>query len=454
MYCVNCGKEIDGQAKNCPYCGAEQKTGAVRAKAGGTGSSPFKDKKLLGIAGGAVAVVALVLIFMLSGKPTINLDDYVTVEFEGYNTVGHARVTVDEDRFYEENLEDLEISDGTWEKMEDMAYESSGSDSELAAFLVGRTMQAIQFLSDREVAGMFFDEVWQARSLTPSSDLSNGDTVVFAWALSDGDKELLEELFGVKIKFGEPKEFTVEGLEEPEKIDPFEGVEVTFSGIAPNGEATLDASNGPESCQSLYELDPQEGLSNGDTVTLYLDRDDVNEYLTENYGVVVSETSKTYTVEGLASYAASLDEIPEETAESMRKQSEDVIRAEIAGNSDMTLDELSYLGDIMLTPKVPGTMNKNNVLYNVYHTRVTITRGENTTNAESYVWVGYYDLTMLADGTCSVDLSDYDLTGSYIRVPLGVLTYRIPGFENYETLFSNTVTTNIADWNYETDIAQ
>ena len=454
MYCVNCGKEIDGQAKNCPYCGAEQNAEPAPAKASGSGAPFLKDKKMLGIVGGAAAVVVLVLIFMLSGKPTINLDDYVTGEFEGYNTVGHARVTVDEDRFYEENLENLEISDDTWEKMEDMAYESSESDSELAAFLIGRTMQAIQFLSDREVAGIFFDEVWQARSLTPSSDLSNGDTVVFAWELSDGDKELLEELFGVKIKFGEPKEYTVEGLDEPEEIDPFEGVEVTFSGIAPNGEATLDASNGPESCQSLYELDPQEGLSNGDTVTLYLDRDDVNEYLTENYGVVVSETSKTYTVEGLASYAASLDEIPEETAESMRKQSEDVIRAEIAGNSDMTLDELSYLGDIMLTPKVPGTMNKNNVLYNVYHTRVTITRGENTTNAESYVWVGYYDLTMLADGTCSVDLSDYDLTGSYIRVPLGVLTYRIPGFENYETLFSNTVTTNIADWNYETNIAQ
>ena len=454
MYCVNCGKEIDGQAKNCPYCGAEQNAEPAPAKASGSGAPFLKDKKMLGIVGGAAAVVVLVLIFMLSGKPTINLDDYVTVEFEGYNTVGHARVTVDEDRFYEENLENLEISDDTWEKMEDMAYESSESDSELAAFLIGRTMQAIQFLSDREVAGIFFDEVWQTRSLTPSSDLSNGDTVVFAWELSDGDKELLEELFGVKIKFGEPKEYTVEGLDEPEEIDPFEGVEVTFSGIAPNGEATLDASNGPESCQSLYELDPQEGLSNGDTVTLYLDRDNVNEYLTENYGVVVSETSKTYTVEGLASYAASLDEIPEETAESMRKQSEDVIRARIAEQSDMTLNELSYLGDIMLTPKVPGTMNKNNVLYNVYRTSVTITRGENTTNAESYAWVGYYDLTMLADGTCSVDLSDYDLTGSYIRVPLGVLTYRLPGFENYDSLFSNTVTTNIADWNYETDIAQ
>ena len=200
MYCVNCGKEIDGQAKACPYCGAQQNAEHAPAKASGSGAPFLKDKKMLGIVGGVAAVVVLVLIFMLSGKPTINLDDYVTVEFEGYNTVGHARVTVDEDRFYEENLEDLEISDGTWEKMEDMAYESSGSDSELAAFLVGRTMQAIQFLSDREVAGMFFDEVWQARSLTPSSDLSNGDTVVFAWALSDGDKELLEELFGVKIK--------------------------------------------------------------------------------------------------------------------------------------------------------------------------------------------------------------------------------------------------------------
>ena len=454
MYCVNCGKEIDGQAKVCPYCGAQQNAEHAPAKASGSGAPFLKDKKMLGIVGGAAAVVVLVLIFMLSGKPTINLDDYVTVEFEGYNTVGHARVTVDEDRFYEENLENLEISDDTWEKMEDMAYESSESDSELAAFLIGRTMQAIQFLSDREVAGIFFDEVWQTRSLTPSSDLSNGDTVVFAWELSDGDKELLEELFGVKIKFGDPKEYTVEGLEEPEEIDPFEGVDVTFSGIAPNGEAILDASNGPESCQSLYELDPQEGLSNGDTVTLYLDRDDVNEYLTENYGVVVSETSKTYMVEGLASYAASLDEIPEETAESMRKQSEDVIRAEIARRQGVTLNELTHVGDIMLSPKVPGTMNRNNALYNVYHINATVANTVGTVDVETYIWVCYYDLTMLADGTCSVDVSDYQKTNSYITVSIGVNTYFVPGFENYETLFSNTVTTNIADWNYETDIAQ
>ena len=83
----------------------------------------------------------------------------------------------------------------------------------------------------------------------------------------------------------------------------------------------------------------------------------------------------------------------------------DVVNAKVAGRSEqVTLDQLTYLGDILLTPKNAGSMNHNNHFFNVYRVNGTIT---------------YYEL---------------------------------PGYENYDSLFSDIVTSNIADWNYETDI--
>lgn len=72
----------------------------------------------------------------------------------------------------------------------------------------------------------------------------------------------------IKLKY-EDIEVKAEKLEEAKTFDPFEGIQVTFDGVAPNGYAYVEGNPSASAAQQFgYELDKSEGLSNGDTVTV------------------------------------------------------------------------------------------------------------------------------------------------------------------------------------------
>ena len=54
------------------------------------------NKKVIAIAAAAVIVFVVIIAVFMNVRKTINLNDYVTVEFAGYNTAGTASVTIDE----------------------------------------------------------------------------------------------------------------------------------------------------------------------------------------------------------------------------------------------------------------------------------------------------------------------------------------------------------------------
>ena len=77
-----------------------------------------------------------------------------------------------------------------------------------------------------------------------------------------------EEAFGVKVKYTDIT-YTVSGLASVNTFDAFDGVDVEFSGISPDGRATVNSLPTAAEAQGLYyTLDENSGLSNGDTVTL------------------------------------------------------------------------------------------------------------------------------------------------------------------------------------------
>lgn len=79
--------------------------------------------------------------------------------------------------------------------------------------------------------------------LNKTSKLSNGDVITLEWK---NNYEKFAEKYKVTIK-AEDMEIAVKELEEIEKVDIFEGINVTFSGIAPNGSAS-------NSMQFLYHM--------------------------------------------------------------------------------------------------------------------------------------------------------------------------------------------------------
>ena len=131
------------------------------------------------------------------------------LEVSGYDGYGSAKVKIDKEKF-KEDYSDI-LND------EDNKYQS--------------------FLVDAET---FFWDLCVSGALDNKSELRNGDTITYHW---ECEESVVLEQFGCKLKC-EDKVFTVEGLKEIENFDPFTDVDVHFSGVSPDGEATLELKGG------------------------------------------------------------------------------------------------------------------------------------------------------------------------------------------------------------------
>lgn len=289
--------------------------------------------------------------------------------------------------------------------------------------------------------------------VTPGEKLSNGDTVTISIEFGSTE-ELAFELVGEDITV------KVEGLEEVEQIDPFENVEVQFEGVSPNGTATITIQ---DESDISYELDKNANLSNGDIVTVTaVPAGGMTEYA-KKYGVVFSTTEKTFTVEGLASYAAGLDDISDETEDKMQKQAEDALLAHSAtwseGNS---LKESEFLGYYYLTTKDGVSMTPHNEIYCVYKVTANMTglkRGgdgktEETGEETYYTYYKYSDVMILEDGTCYVDVNAGQMASNLIESDYGYWNfiatfYKFYGYKDIDSMFNDVVTKKLNTYNYE-----
>lgn len=304
-------------------------------------------------------------------------------------------------------------------------------------------------------------------SISPSENLSNGDEVTLT---IDVDNSALEN-YDFKLKGGE-KKITVKGLDEVEEFDPFENVTVNFSGMSPNGTVSVDTSSAKSGINLTYTFDKTTGLKNGDEVTLSVSApNDTNldEYC-ENNGKSIKETEKTYTVEGLASYAQTIEDIPEDMKSKMLAQAEDAIKAKCIWDEQGTtgvLKSLEYLGDYYLTGKEGFDASPYNKIYCVYRGDVEFNalkrhgdgKTKETGTASFYTYYYYDNIVIMPDGTCSVDLSDGELASYSYETDYGyefwgATFYKLHGKENLDSVFSDCVTPQIDKYNYENTVKE
>ena len=291
--------------------------------------------------------------------------------------------------------------------------------------------------------------------------LSNGDTVTISAKIGSAAEEYAFDLVGTDITV------TVAGLEEVEEFDPFDGVKVTYDGFAPNGTAKI--SGGDSSIS--YSLDKNEGLSNGDTLTVSASANcDADEYA-RNYGKVLSETEKTFTVEGLASYAMSVEDIPQATLDKMQAQALDSINAYGASwesdshDDTKEMGEPELLGYYFLSGKEGFSVSPYNEIYLVYkitNTMNALKRGGDGQTKEQgqetyYAYYRYSDIILLADNTCSVDFSkgemnEYQTKSDYGYEFFGATFYWFKGYPDLDSMFNECVTQKISNYNYESTV--
>lgn len=372
----------------------------------------MKKKSILG------ASILLFLFTMLTGCGTKKIDvmESVVLTFNGVDGYGVAEI---EDAY-------------AWEKS---AFEAAG-------------IQDIEDFSD--LGDAFVIESAVSYDISPKENLSNGDEVIVTAQI---DNEAVEQY---KIKFeAKEKRFVVEGLPEVQTIDLFENIDVTFQGIAPNATATIIDANTDYYVYTQYNLDKKSNLSDGDIITVTA-KYDAEELL--NAGYIAESDTKEFRVSNVPKYVTELSEIPDDILGKMKNQIEDAMLAQVASRWVETdsLSGMNYVGSYLLKLKDGMYGNASNYLYIIYKIDV-----ENSADVFSFYTYGCFNnLIILEDGTCSVDLSNYQTpsgSGMFGMVSGEAFRkgeYYYLGYEDIESLFNNCVTANIENYEYESNITE
>ncbi len=466
MYCNNCGSEVKSGSKFCPKCGApvtptetqkEETSGFPNddtATSDSASSQPSSEINastqkrrpkwwIFVIIAVVVVVVILAIVFGRRSSREINLNDYVTVEFAGYEGYGTADVSFDWDSLSSKYDQKIKVDQSGW----------------------GGFYDSFSELLD-DCIYMHVD---------PESGLSNGDEVTVSW---DVDTEDLDACIEGTIKISaDPETYTVSGLEKGDTFDAFEGVSVEFSGTSPDATAAIIKSADVPS-QLSFSLDRSEGLSIDDTVTVRISDESANAYMQED-GLFPEELTKSFPVENVAYYVTDLDQIPEDGMDKMKEQAEDVFNSIVAewDSEERVLKSMDYVGSYFLTEK-EGVENANaNMIYMVYNIHATQlgkeANGNQTEESVDYYWyLGFTNGMVLADGTFSIDYNDNITPSAYSNFitetgdGFNVITYdytqEMPwsqeidldytGFKDLDSMFNSVVTSRIDEYNYESTV--
>ncbi len=460
MFCPNCGSQVEEGTKFCEHCGAQlaQKTTAgaapqAEANVGGPQAAfqalPKKPIPKQAIVAAAAAVVILAAGGFVYSKisNTLNLNKYITVSFEGYDGYGKAYTEFDYDKLYKDWGKKLKIKDKTvkkaYEKMANQYDDYLDDDSDEMNYKNSAGYMVL-------LAG-----IDGAYSLDERSQLTNGDEVKLSWDIEDvylvNSKKSVEDVLGIKIKSKE-KDFKVEGLEKVETFDAFANVEVKFSGIAPNGQAEIIDNNDTKLNISCSK---KSGLSEGDVITLTIPDYDISD-IVDSCGGVPAEMEKEYTVTGLDSYVQSIASISEDTMNQMITQGENILRAKAASdwNSEKNLLSVAYQGCYLLKARYPEQVRVQNELGLVYQMTANVTREDFSQDITYYCFIGFEDLLNDGDGVTTVDMSDYNMSRSYVELSQGWWSWTFYGSQTLDDLKNELVTANLDNYDYEESFAQ
>lgn len=410
MICPNCNSVLVEGSRFCEHCGAkleEQAAPSATQQAQNipptatqqVQNAPQKkplDKRIVGAAVAVLAIIVLVIVCVKTHKHKINLSDYVTVEFTGYDTRGKAYATFDYDAFYQELKEYAKVS----------KKDASTLSDQLEDWDLSSIAEQLSEMSDSVAyMGACKNLDWE---LSKESELSNGDQVSLTFTY---DNEAAKK-YGIKFAADE-SEYTVEGLKEIEVIDAFADIVVTFSGVSPNASASIENNSQNEAVKKQYfSVDNNGNLKKGDTVTVKIDSTDEN--LIEEYGCVFKEMSKEYTCDNVDEYITDGSSLSEDVLASMKDQTKDVVEAYFASNdSEIKGSSIEYVGYYFLNRKddSESSWGDSNVAYIVYSAKVK-SKEKKFKETTVYMPIKFTNIIKYADGTDYVDLNRTDIQGS------------------------------------------
>lgn len=361
-----------------------------------------------------IACVAAAVIFairLLPSENSIDMSNYVTVTYSGDNGTGTVDVEFDYDYFCLSLLPD------------DVSTQLSGS------------LEAIDYAS--QTGDSSYDVVQSLQyTVEPDSGLSNGDTVTINFTMNeDALKQTHRKLKSTKLTY------TVEGLLSEGEIDIFKNLHVTFTGIEPRGEASVQGDFHDDVLSNIeYVLDKDSGLSNGDTVTVSFSDESVNAIIAQT-GRTPIATSKTFEVSGLEKLVTKLDQIDDETLAAMQSNAERVIQKygiyDDYKKPEERLAGLEYVGSYLKYAKPDEKdlypMSEYTMVYRLTYEN---SLGGSNSKFDYYMRAGYYNLSIDEEGQIDVDLDQIFWNSYNLRFDFSLDDPNGHGYslEGYQTL--------------------
>lgn len=450
MFCAKCGAELKDSAKFCGACGtpvaiAEEvvketvqpivtenvNTNATTTpvEVDATPVKPAKEPKekkpvnkkivkIISIVAAVVVAAIVALVVVLNQPKKIKLDKYIKVEFTGYDGRGVAEVTLDKDGLKQELIKKLKLNT------------LKGTD---ISSLVSAKYQA-QLKKLNECLKVVDYEV------DNTTGLKNGDKVVVKLKYDNS------KIKKYKLKYtGSSKTYTVLGLEEIKKVDVFDGLKITYSGISPSGYMEYSYSGNENIAAYNFEFDKTRKLRNGDKITCTYTGDD--DY-TAKKGFIAESRTKEFEVSGLSEYVLNEKDLDDNVIKILKSDSLDAIESYIARqySEKISVSELTDVGNLFMSIKADKEASVNNAYYAVYKATLSNSGNDFKPTVVYYVvrinnviklddgW-GYEDPEMLG----SSNLQGYYSTNGYV-VPMKLYKEIVVSNQNnYEFSMSDSI---------------
>ena len=373
-----------------------------------------------------------VVVFALSGcgSTTIDLNKYVTIEAEGYDSMGTLICTFD-DKAFEKDYNG---------KIKANVKSSDGGTAAEIAMELAFGEEAVDVLLDCCVD----------YQLDKRSGLSNGDMVTLKWNCEDEDAK---KYFNVQLKHSDIQ-YTVKGLTEVGTFDPFEYMSVEFSGASPAGTAAISQDYDRIEMQYIsFYADKNSRLSNGDKVTVTASVQGSIDSFVERFGMVPSPLSKEFTVEGLPAYVTSSSEIDTNTLNAMKQQAEDICTADWSSPLDETdiLNGVTYVGNYFLSKK-EGAHGDENCIYLVY--KIDAEYAGNS--YPHYNFTKFSNIMVSENGSLTVDLNNYEIATRHYNT--GFKKYYSDifyyGYETLDEMYKDCVLSQMDSYTFENNVAE
>lgn len=425
MKCRNCGSENSDSSKFCAKCGKP-----LKEEESSTLKSKLKNLNKLQIALACAVVVVVIVSGLLISRAsrTINLNEYISFETEGYNGYGNVYPEID------------------WQKIQEQ-YDSKVKFTDAFKEQFGEVTDAV---SPIEVL-----QSYVSVDVESDGNLSNKDKVRYVWNINKEYSKYVK----CNLKYKD-KTYTVTGLEDVEKFDAFQDLEVSFKGADSEGSVSLEYT-GSDLTADDFQTDATNGtLKNGDTIKVYLDESMADSYA-ESFGKVPEEWEKEYTVEGLYAYISSVEDIDDESMQKLQDQAVKEYKDHVDSSwtDSESLQSLTYMGSYLLKSKT----GKGNELYLIYHAKV---RDQYSNSDGSYdqvndvYWYMHYGPVMADDeGNTQVDLSDYGTPGNFFKIKtdtktngISSMVWKYYGYPTLDDLYADVVTKNQKDYDVEDSV--